>query len=87
MFIRKKKFLAKIEKAKSDGRTQGLYDFVDLLKTKDKVYLDGVVMHGDGHTIENCAFFANEKTGIGVNIRAEKTKDGVRWWMEDEEEK
>ena len=55
MFIRKKKFESKLKDAKSEA----LWEFVNLLRTKDKVYLESLTLVGDGHSIGNCAFFGS----------------------------
>ena len=66
MFIRKKKFESKLRDAKSEA----LWEFVNLLRTKDKIYLEPLTLVGDGHSIGNCAFFGTP----GMEIKSSYDK-------------
>jgi len=66
MFIRKKKLERKLRDAKSEA----LWEFVNLLRTKDKVYLEPLTLVGDGHSIGNCVFFGSP----GMEIKSAHDK-------------
>jgi len=58
-------------KAMRDAKHEGLYEVVELLKKKDKIYLAPVNLKGDGHVISDCVFFGDGKNP-SVNIPPEK---------------
>ena len=53
----KKRLEKKLRKANKEGEREGLWNIVELLKKKDKIYLDEVRLKGDRHTIQDCVMF------------------------------
>ena len=58
--MKKKKFESQIK----DAKREGLWNIVELLKKKDKIYLGTVRMKGNGQTIKDCVFFGKEQSSI-----------------------
>lgn len=56
-----------LKREKKNGEREGLWNIVELLKRKDKIYLDEVRLKGDGHRIEHCVFFSKpNKSSIRI---------------------
>jgi len=49
-----------------NARNQALADLVELLREKDKIYLEPVTIVGDGQTIQDCVFLgmSNESAAL-----------------------
>ena len=67
MIIRKKRLEQLLRSRHEDGKREGLWEIVGLLKKKDKIYLEPLTIAGDNQHICMCAFFGTGKeTGMLV---------------------
>jgi len=62
------------KKAWEEGKKWGLWEFVELLRTKDKVYLNKVNMKGDNQTMKNCVFFGHPDNESCLHIYTPRKK-------------
>ena len=70
-FVTKKK-MRQISREQHD---QALAEFVQMLRKKDKIYLEPVTLVGDNQNIQNCMFISNFKNQSGLYIVSNKKKE------------
>lgn len=54
--------------ANMDAYSKAVEDISEILQQKEKVHLEPITLHGEGHTITNCAFLRS-----GIRLMPEQT--------------
>ena len=77
MIIRKKRLERRLRSKFEDGRREGLWEIVGLLKKKDKIYLEPITMIGDNQTLSDSVIFGNDRGDSAITV----ISSGTDWWI------
>jgi len=56
--LRTSMYVRRLERIEKHAREEGLWNIVELLKKKNKIYISPVRLKGDGHVLNDSVFFS-----------------------------
>jgi hypothetical protein len=67
----------KLNEIERNAQNKAIAELVNLLRKKDKIYLEPVTMNGDNQTISDCIFFAVSGNALTIYPSADSTNHGI----------
>ena len=64
MILRRKKFAAHVRLIRREAHDEAIVEIIELLRKKDKIFLEPVTIVGSNQTITNCVFL-----GTGLRVK------------------